>query len=399
MAGNRLKTSTQSTQAGLCGIIVGLVGCYHSCMRSYQFWVLAAALFATACLGQEPSPTFRYNLQGTAGEVDRQATALTPDNDLLVLLSLKNDQWILKRITGWDTNSPHEDRLALDGRIPGETGRADDSNLTVSPNGDILAVRFCFHHIQWAELSGSTGGPGPDAVVVLIDLRRFTVISRRITTDPIIAAALWRFNKEGELIASGLEKSGYQPGQPIQSQRDGGTYAAEVLKVPDLQPKVACTFAKLSKLSQESWPEFQERMRKADGECAAVLEAGSASTLKDLQSRLFNYQGFRIMRRVNPDAAVRVDLKDDHRYDREQHCQFIDVSEGDRFANYHCEFSGVWKDFYNAIEVFSVADGNRVFLLHVPLNKPVQSVLATSHGQDFLVLLRERSTLEVYRLK
>ena len=254
MAGNRLKTSTQSTQAGLCGIIVGLVGCYHSCMRSYQFWVLAAALFATACLGQEPSPTFRYNLQGTAGEVDRQATALTPDNDLLVLLSLKNDQWILKRITGWDTNSPHEDRLALDGRIPGETGRADDSNLTVSPNGDILAVRFCFHHIQWAELSGSTGGPGPDAVVVLIDLRRFTVISRRITTDPIIAAALWRFNKEGELIASGLEKSGYQPGQPIQSQRDGGTYAAEVLKVPDLQPKVACTFAKLSKLSQESWP-------------------------------------------------------------------------------------------------------------------------------------------------
>ena len=293
---------------------------------------------------------------------------------------------------------PVENTLALDSRIPSETGHADDWNLTVSPAGDTLVVRFCFHHINWSELSGSTGGPGPNAVVILIDLRHFTVISRIVTDDPIIAAALWRFNKDGDLIASGLEKSGYQPGQPAQSQRDGGTYAAEVLKVPDLQPRVACTFAKLSKFSQESWPEFLERYKKADGECAGVLEAGSASTLKDLQSLLFDYQGFRIARLVNPDSVVRVDLKNDHRYDREQHCQFIDVSQGDRFANYHCEFSGLWKDFYNAIEVFSVANRTRVFLLQVPLNRPVGSMLATNHGQDFLLLLREGTTLEVYRL-
>ena len=368
-------------------------------MRSCQFWVLAAAVFATACLGQEPAPAFRYNLQGTARDVDREITALTPDNDLLVLVSLQDDQWILKRVTGWDTNAPHQDTLALDGRIPGETGHADEENLTINPTGDILVVRFCFHHINWSELSGSTGGPGPDAVVVLIDLHRFTVISRRATTDPILAAAYWHFNQQGELIAIGLEKSGYQPGQSLQSQRDAGTYAAEVLKVPDLEPRAACTFAKLSRLSQESWPEFNQRMKKADGECAAVLEAGSASTLKDLESRGFESQRFRIARRVNADAAARADLKDDRRYDPEQHCLFIDVSQGDRFANYHCEFSGLWKDFYNAIEVFSVADGKRVLLLHLPLNKPVSSMLATSHGQDFLLLLREGTTLEAYRLR
>jgi hypothetical protein len=378
---------------------VGFVACYHPCMRNRRIWVLAAALFATACLGQEPAPAFRYNLQGTAGDVNRKITALTPDNDLLVLLSLNDDQWILKRVTGWKTNAPHEDTLSLDGRIPGEKGHADDASLTVSSTGDILAVRFCFHRINWEELHGSTGGPGPDAVVILIDLRRFTVISRRVTTDPILAAALWHFNKEGELIASGLEKSGYQPGLPPQSQRDGRTYAAEVLKVPDLQPRAACTFAELSRLSKESWPEFTERMKRADGGCAVVLEAGGASTLKDLESRGFEAQRFRVARRVNADAAARADLKDDHRYDPEQHCMFIDVSQGDRFANYHCEFSGLWKDFYNAIEVFSVADGKRVFLLHVPLNRPVGSMLATSQGQDFLLLLREGTTLEAYRLK
>jgi hypothetical protein len=368
-------------------------------MRNCQFWVLAVALFAAVCQGQEPTPTFRYNSQGTAGDVDREITAITPDNDLLVLLSLKNDQWILKRVTGWATNAPHEDTLALDGRIPGEKGHADDWNLTVRPTGDILAVRFCFHQINWVELSGSTGGPGPDAVVVLINLHRFTVISRQVTTDPIIAAALWRFNQDGELIASGLEKSGYQPGQPAQSQRDAGTYAAEVLKVPDLQPRVACTFAKLSKLSQESWPEFRERMKKADGECAVVLAAGGAPSLEKLQFSLFDYQGFRIAEKVDTDAFARADLKDDHRYNREQHCHFIDVGQGDRFANYHCEFSGLWRDFYNAIEVFSVADGKRVFLLHLPLNNPVSSMLATSHGHDFLLLLREGTTLEVFRLE
>lgn len=368
-------------------------------MRNSQILVLAAVLFATSCLGQEPAPAFRYNLQGTAGAADREITALTPDNGLLVLVSLKDDQWQLERVTGWDTNAPHQDTLALDGRIPGETGHADDWNLTVSPNGDILVVRFCFHHINWTELSGTTGGPGPDAVVVLIDLHRFTVISRHVTTDPILAAALWRFNQEGKLVAIGMEKSGYQPGQPLQSQRDGGTYAAQVLKVPDLEPGAACTFAKLMRLSQESFAEFNQRMKQADGDCAAVLEAGNASTLKDLQSRLFNHQGFRIARHVDTDAAVRADLKDDRRYDREQHCQFVDVSQGDRFANYHCEFSGLWKDFYNAIEVFSVADGKRVFLLHLPLNKPVGSMLATSRGQDFLLLLREGTMLEVYPLK
>lgn len=368
-------------------------------MRNRQIWVLAATLFATACVGQEPAPTFRYNLQGAAGDVKIEVTALTPENDLLVLLSLKDDQWVLKRVTGWDTNTPHEDTLSLDGRIPGERGHADNANLTVSSTGDILAVRFCFHRINWEELHGSTGGPGPDAVVILIDLHRFTVISRRTTTDPILAAALWRFNKEGELIASGMETSGYQPGLPAQSQRDGRTYAAEVLKVPDLQPRAACTFKELSRLSQESWPELSERMKRADGECAVVLEAGGAATLKDLESRGYEEQRFRVARRVDADAAVRADLKDDHRYDPEQHCVFIDVSQGDRFANYHCELSGLLKDFYNAIEVFSVADRKRVLLLHIPLNKPVGSMLATSHGQDFLLLLREGTTLEAYRLK
>ncbi|MGA9425664.1 MAG: hypothetical protein WBV33_11360, partial [Terracidiphilus sp.] len=70
-------------------------------------------------MGQEPAPAFRYNLQGTARDADREITALTPDNDLLVLVSLQDDQWILKRVTGWDSNAPHQDTLALDGRIPG----------------------------------------------------------------------------------------------------------------------------------------------------------------------------------------------------------------------------------------------------------------------------------------
>lgn len=380
-----------------CGL---LPFCYHFAMRARPYMVLVAALLRTVCFGQEPTPAFAYRLHAQKDTTNRGSVALTPDNALIVLLSRKDNQWLLKRITGWDTAAPHEETLALDGRVPAEHGQADHNDLTIDVAGNLLVVRFCFNRINWVELSGSDGGPGPEAVVTLIDLRAFTVISRRVATDPLIAADTWRFNKSGLLIADGLVKPSriVTKGVPM----DTGTYGDAVFTVPDLKPVASCRYTRLFILPQETRPDFQERIRKANADCAAVLEAGSASSIEELSARLFDYQGYRIAKYVEPDAIVRVN-PEDRRWSPEDHCTFIDVGKGDRFADYRCEFSYITifrgvKDFYRASEVFSVADGKRVLVVHLPFEQSIDSKLATSRGRDYLLLLRDAIKLEVYRL-
>ncbi|MGA2715439.1 MAG: hypothetical protein ABSG41_20255 [Bryobacteraceae bacterium] len=369
-------------------------------MRARPYMVLVAALLRTVCLGQEPTPDFTYTLPAQKDTTNRGSVAITPDDALIVLLSRKDNQWLLKRITGWDTVAPHEETLALDGRVPNEPGQADHNDLTIDPAGDLLAVRFCFNRINWVELSGRDGGAGPEAVVTLIDLRAFTVISRRVATDPLIAASTWRFNKNGLLIADGLVKPSriVANGVPM----DAGTYGDGVFTVPALKPVASCSYTRLYILPQETRPDFLARVRKANADCVAVLEAGSASSIDELSSRLFDYQGFRIAQYVDPDAIVRVNPKD-RRWSPEDHCTFIDVSKGDRFADYRCEFSYITiflrvKVFYRASEVFSVADRKRVLVVHLPFNQSIDSRLATSRGHDYLLLLRDAIKLEVYRL-
>jgi hypothetical protein len=374
--------------------------CYYFAMRARPYAVLIAALLRTVCFGQEPTPAFTYTLHALKDTTNRGSVALTPDDALIVLLSRKDNQWLLKRITGWDTAAPHEETLALDGRVPYEHGQADHNDLTVDVAGNLLVVRFCFNRINWVELSGSAEGAGPEAVVTLIDLRAFTVISRRVATDPLVAASTWRFNKDGLLIADGLVK----PSRIVTNRApvDAGTYGDEVFTVPELKPVASCSYTRLYILPHEARPDFQERIRKANSDCAAVLEAGSASSIKELSAWLFDYQGYRIANYVNPDAIVRVDPKD-RRWSREDHCTFIDVSKRDRFADYRCEFSYITvflraKDFYRASEVFSLADGKRVLVVHLPFDQSIDSKLAASRGHDYLLLLRNAIKLEVYRL-
>lgn len=374
--------------------------CYYFAMPARPYVVLVAALLRTACFAQEPTPAFTYMLHAQKDTTNRGSIALTPNDALIVLLSRKDNRWLLKRITDWDTAAPREETLALDGRVPGEPGHADHNDLTIDVAGNLLVIRFCFHHINWVELSGSDGGPRPEAVVTLIDLRAFTVISRRVETDPLIAAGTWRFNKDGLLIADGLVK----PSRTVTNgvPRDTGTYGDAVFTVPDLKPVASCSYTRLFILPQETRLDFQERIRKANADCAGVLAAGSASSINELSSRLFDYQGYRIAKYVNPDAIVRVN-PGNRRWNPEDHCTFIDVSKGDRFADYRCEFSYITiflrtKTFYRASEVFSVADGKRILVVDLPFEQSIDSILATSRGHTYLLLLRDAIKLEVYGL-
>ena len=375
-------------------------------MRARPYLVLVAALWRTICFGQEPTPAFAYTLHAQKETTGRGSVALTPDDALIVLLPREDNQWLLKRITGWDTAAPHEETLALDGRVPNEQGQADHNDLTIDPAGNLLAIRFCFNQINWVNLSGSDGGPGPEAVVTVIDLRAFAVTSRRVATDPLIAAGTWRFNKNGLLIADGLVK----PSRIVSNgvSINAGTYGDAVLTVPDLKSVASCSYTRLYILPQETRPDFLERVKRANADCAAVLEAESTSSIDELSSKLFDYQGYRIAKYVNPDAIVRVNPKDP-RWSPEDHCTFIDVGQGDRFADYRCEFLYLTvspaadrplrgKMFYRATEVFSVADGKRVLVVHLPFKESIDSRIATSRGHDYLLLLRDAIKLEVYRL-
>jgi hypothetical protein len=374
-------------------------------MRLHACLALLAAFWSVACLAQEPAPTpaFTYTLQTEKDATERGDSVLTPDGSLLVLLPRKDNQWLLKRVSGWDTNAPRENTLALDGGIPAESRLPDHTNLTVSPGGDLLLVRLSFNWIDWTQLSRRTTGKGPDAVVFLIDLRTFAVVSRRVSNDPLIAASIWRFNQDGLLFADSLIEPHHVKFNSYDGPQDEGTYGEAAYTLPDLKPSVSCTYTKVNVRPNEPREAFFDRERKADEACAAVLKAGNVTKIQDLKSWIFNYQGFRIARKVNTEAIQRVD-PNDPRYDPEEHCTYIDVGEGDRFADYRCELTELtpqrkFKMFYRAAEVFSVADGKRVLVLHVPPSQEVDTRIATSNGHDYLLVLREGINLEAYLLK
>jgi hypothetical protein len=383
--------------------------CYHAAMRVPLQCLLLAVLAVGINFGQDlapapaPAPAFRYSLHGNPGDQDREIISVAPDGSLFVLYSRRDSQWLLERISDWDTNSPREEKLELDGRIPDEKGLADDWNLTVNDTNDLLIARFCFNCINWKELHGSRGGPSPVAAVFQIDLHTFTVTAHSIESDPLLAAGLWRFSPSGQLMVHGLVTPKMVEFERWQGPRDGGTYKAALLTLPDFKPSVSCSYANVFMIPQESRNAFFERKSKVNADCVAVLDAAKVATIEEFSSTIFNYQGFRIARKVNTDSVQRIDPKD-RRYDPEDHCSFLDAGQGDRFANYRCELRSLSvvppgaRDYYHADEVFSVADGKRAFVLHLPFNKPVPSHLATSRGQDYLLLLRDSNQLEVYRL-
>jgi hypothetical protein len=343
--------------------------------------LLIFTFLATFSHGQTPVPVSTYTLHAEKLHVRWTLTgavtppssvfALAPDNALLVLIPQPDKQWVLKRITGWDAPQPQEQTLAFVADQSHDNRAWIFKDLTVDSGGNYLIARVAIRH------NGSSHGRNRQAIVILIDLRTFSIVWRRETTDPLIATSHWNFNKDGLLIAKGLEdesinfkKSSYYE------------YEAAALSWPDLKPTLPCRY-KVVNGPYPAYPGFPSRSITQESDtCTSLLSAANVSSPEELPG---SYR--------EPESIAKL---------AGPSCRFTALTKAEKFALYSCSTGyPTWWDTYKttsrAETVLSVADGKTILSVPLPFEQEVLATLATN-GQDFLVLVRDGIKLETYRL-
>ena len=204
----RLFTTTEICQ----GHLSQHRNCYDFCMYVRPLQLLAILCLAGVCLAQSPEPSNTYTLHAQkerrAGfslvpTVALPSTMLvaTPDNALLVLIPQTEGEWALKRLSGWDTNHPQEQTLTIKGNSSSNKDVSVATDMLLDPHGAYLLLRI-------DSRLGAIDSPNRirEAVVNVIDLHSFTIISRRVTTDPLFASSQWQFSRDDQLISKGIAK-------------------------------------------------------------------------------------------------------------------------------------------------------------------------------------------------
>ncbi len=183
-------------------------------MRRRELCVLTISLFLI--LGpsnaQTLVPTTTYTLHAQeeqhSSNLPSTLVYLLPDQTLLVLIPQHDGKWVLKRLTAWDTGSPKEESLAFTTKPPQE-GASGYEDLKVDPASTYAVIRI-------KSFTGNilTVTENRSAIVVLVDLRSFTIVSQLTTSDPLLAASDWSFANNGMLVARVMTGRSMTPAPP-----------------------------------------------------------------------------------------------------------------------------------------------------------------------------------------
>jgi hypothetical protein len=254
----------------------------------------------------------------------------------------------------------------------------------VDPAANYLIIRINVVH----KATDYPRGHKRETHVILIDLRTFKIVWRRVTTDPLIANSHWNFNKDGLLITrSGMGLSSHTKTSGSGKDRIETieylieNYEAAALSLPDLEPILPCRY-KVVTGPYDASPRPRNVVQEGDT-CANLLNAANVSSPEELPG--FHPIPERIAKLAGPS------------------CRFSVLTKAERLALYGCRTGySTWWDTYKttsrAETVFSVADGKTILSVPLPFNQEVLATLATLHGQEFLLLVRDGIKLETYQL-
>jgi hypothetical protein len=353
-------------------------------MRRLLLYLVSFSLLATSVVAQPPSPTTTYKLH--AQKEQRSANLpstllyLLPDQTVLVLIPQQDSKWVFKRLTAWNTGFPKEETLAFAGDRPQE-GASGFEDLKVDPSSNFAVIR----------IKSFTGSMYPmsqnrSAFVVLVDLRTFTIVSQRTTTDPFFAGSDWSFTEQGLLIANALTGRSTVPPQLKHSWEYTSitdTYQAAAFTLPDWKASMPCQYERLLDFRNGNNTPAWHLSKVGDG-CAALVEVAHVSTAEHLPGGEF--PSVRYANLARP-------------------CQFASESPSANFALYGCRTgNGYFDDMIMTtktrnLTVLSVPEGKTVLTVPLPHNMtPIPALLANASGHTWLLILHDGIKLETYQL-
>jgi hypothetical protein len=302
----------------------------------------------------------------------------TPDNALLVLIPQTGGEWTLKRLYGWEASHPQEQTLTIKGNPHSNKDMSVTTDMVQDPHGAYLLVRI-------DSRLGAIDSPNRirEAVVYVIDLHSFTIILRRITTNPLLASSQWHFSKEGLLVSKGIVTRLSAKTPSLNTVTDA--YDAAVLTLPDLSSTTSCHYSQITELHEGHWT--KPIVKNVDDGCAALLRSAAVSSLEDLPGH---------------DEETPIDLSMLGAPDR----SILNVNREKTLAVVECRTGHSYADgeiFMTKsrwIAVMSILDGRLVFYLPLPHNwNPIPGVIAFANGKNYLIIVRDGVKIETYPLK
>ena len=358
-------------------------------MGSRSGLCVVSVLFAIACFSQNPAPTYTYTLHARKEpraiwsltpvvEPPSSVVAFTPDKALLVLIPQAEGKWVLKRLINWDSGTPKEQTI----NIIGEPSHGKDAwlraDLAVDPGGKYAIVRINSSH--------GAIGPGErnrEAVVLVVELRVFGILSRRVTTEPLLADSQWHFNKDGVLITKGIAKRVSVGSKSLHTVTD--SYEAAALTLPDLESSASCHYNEVIELREARNGWTKPTTTEVSEGCTALLEVAGVPSVEDLPGLDGSLE--RIAKVLNLGSG----------------CMIVDVSDRDQLALSYCAPTRpTWWDSVKmtsrSCEVLSLPHGKAVVSIRLPIKQPIATILGSVAERNYLLLLRDGIKLEVYRL-
>ncbi len=351
---------------------------------------LACALsLASICTGQTPKPVFTYTLHAHKERRNEFTLApgptlpstvflLAPDNSLLVLIPQEDGEWMLKRVTDWSTPAPREQTLPITGQKVGDERVWVTTDVTINPNATGAIIRLTYRDVAF----GSNKRASPKAVIVLVDLRQFSIISQRVTSDALLAASQWHFAANGLLVANLRlsASSEHLPDRPFSTE----TNEAAAVGFPDLHTIDSCHYEETTSCDTTNGCR-REINKQADADCEKLLLNTGSSRVSDLLD--------------NEDARQRIAKLTG------RDCTMSVTSSDKALALFECRTGHGYLDGEIYITksrtsmVLTVPEGKPILTIPLPHNfHEIPGVLAANNGTDYLLLLKDGIKLEGYRL-
>jgi hypothetical protein len=304
----------------------------------------------------------------------------TQDNALLVLIPQTEEEWALKRLSGWDTSHPQEQTLTIKGSPHSSRDLSVTTDMVLNPSGAYLLLRI-------DSRLGSIDSPNRirEAVVYVIELHSFTILSRRVTTDPLFASSEWRFSKDDQLVSKGIATRNSAKTAFGNSVTD--SYNAAALTMPDLALATSCHYDQVIELRADSSGWTKPTVRNVSDGCTPLLASAGVSSLEDLPGH-----DEEIFKDFSKLAASGCHIQS---VNREKALVVLECRTGHSYMD-----GEISTTKSREIAVVTIPDGKSVFSLPLPHNwKAIPGVVTVANGQNNLVLLRDGIQLETYPLK
>lgn len=352
----------------------------------YLRFLLLSILVSSGCFGQSLPPTLTYTLHAqkephpwSLGEIPLPPSTVltaTADGALLILMPQPERKWLLKEITGWYTQTPKEQSLAiLSSSVRRDVDVWITGDLNVTRDGRYALVR-----ITTRRRSSKLNVPDTEASITIVDLHIFAAVNSRVTTDPLIAGAQWFLTGDDVLISNALTKRTRANERSTSPVTD--SFQAAILELPELKASNTCNYTKVLEFHGGSGWETKEE-KTANLKCAGLLKAAKVATVNNLPG----------------EKSVATFAREIH---VPMSCNITDVSDDRRFALYDCsEGHQAWDTEITTsrlLLVLSMESSTSALSVSLKPEQPTVATLATAESKPYLIVLREGIKLEVYRV-